>query len=49
MCDFREFNEESFINDIRIQNWATKNPMESTLNLMIFCGGWRDVLTVMLP
>ena len=24
--DFREFNEESFIDDICIQNWTAKNP-----------------------
>ena len=27
--DFREFNEESFVDDISIQNWVANNPIET--------------------
>ena len=37
--DFREFNEESFIDDICIQNWTAKNPAGTNPKIADFL--WR--------
>ena len=37
--DFREFNEESFIHDISIQNWSAKNPIGTNPKIDDFL--WR--------
>ena len=29
LCDFHEFDEESFMDDISIQNWVANNPIET--------------------
>ena len=37
--NFREFNEESFIHDISIQNWSAKNPIGTNPKIEDFL--WR--------